>query len=77
MNLNDMLKWLKNRKIVRNRKIVEAALLNLNSLTVTIHGRLALSEICLDENDDTPYDVKRMYWLLLQEAPIREFAELN
>lgn len=76
-NLSDMIGWLEQRKNVRNRKITEAALLKINSLTVTIHGRLQLSEICLDEENDLPYEIRRMYWVLLREAPIEEYAILN
>lgn len=77
LDLGAILSWLRYRKIAKNRKITEAALLQLNSLTVTIHGRLMLSKVCLDEENGLPPEIRRMYWVLLQAAPIREWAAKN
>lgn len=77
IDLSAILSWLRYRKILRNRKIVESSLIELNSLTVTIHGRLMLSKVCLDEDNDLPYEIRRMYWTLLQNAPIQDYAEMN
>ncbi len=77
INLGTVIEWLRYRKTVRNRKITQESLLQLNSLTVTLHGRLMLSQMCLDENSDLPYEIKRMYWALLQSAPIQEYAQWN
>lgn len=76
-DLGDILKWLKYRKIVKNRKITEEAMMTLNALTVTIHGRLMLSEVCRDEENGLPIEIRRMYWVLLKEAPIQEYAQRN
>lgn len=77
LDLGAILSWLNYRKAAKNQKIAEAAMLKLNSMTVTIHGRLLLSQICLDENNGLPIEVKRMYWTLLQTAPIKEYAQRN
>jgi hypothetical protein len=76
-DLGAILAWLRYRKVVKNRKITEDALLRLNALTVTIHGRLMLSKVCLDEDNGIPIEIKRMYWVLLQQAPIQEYAQRN
>lgn len=76
-NFSDILEWLKIRKLVKNRKITEAVLLTLNSLTVTVHGRQALSQVCLDPENGLPPEIRRMYWVLLQEAPLEEYASYN
>lgn len=76
-DLGAILSWLKYRKIVKNRKIIESAMIQLNALTVTIHGRLMLSKVCLDEDNELPIEIRRMYWVLLKGAPIQEYAQRN
>lgn len=76
-DLGSILSWLKYRKVVKNRKIAEEALLTLNALTVTIHGRQMLSKVCMDEDNGLPIEIRRMYWVLLQSAPIEEYAQRN
>lgn len=76
-DLGDILAWLRYRKIARNRKTAERVLLELNSLTVTIHGRQMLSAVCKDEENGLPDEIKRMYWILLQQAPIQQYAQMN
>ncbi len=76
-DLGAILKWLRYRKIVKNRKITEAALLQLNSLSVTFHGRLMLNEVCRDPYNGLPPEIRRLYWIVLQSAPIYEFAQWN
>lgn len=77
IDLGAILVWLRYRKIIKNRKIAESVLLELNALTVTIHGRLMLSKVCLDEENDLPPEIRRMYWILLQEAPIEQHSIFN
>lgn len=76
-NYGEILQWLKSRKLAKDRKTTEAALITLNALTVTIHGRLMLSEVCRDEENDLPPEIRRMYWMLLQTAPVEEYAMRN
>jgi hypothetical protein len=71
------LNWFKYRKVKKNRKIVQGMLLELNSLTVTIHGRVMLTKVCQDPDNGLPYEIRRMYWVLLKEAPIREYSQWN
>lgn len=77
LDLGAILSWLKYRKLTKNRKTIETALLQLNSLTVTVHGRVMLSKVCLDEDNELPIEIRRMYWTLLQAAPIKEYANRN
>lgn len=77
MDLGAILKWLKYRKAAKNRKIIESILTNLNSLTVTVHGRQLLSAALHDEESDLPPEIRRMYWILLQSAPVEEYASYN
>lgn len=84
IDLGAILVWLRYKKLAKeykiieaNRKIAESSMLELNALTVTIHGRLMLSKVCKDYENDLPSEIRRMYWILLQEAPIREYAEQN
>jgi len=76
-DLGQILTWLRYRRIKRNRKIAEAALLQLMSLTVTIHGRQMLTEVCHDLENGLPDEIRHMYWVLMKYAPIRAYAEMN
>lgn len=71
------LNWLRYRKIKKNRIIVEKSMLDLNNLTVTIHGRLMLSKVYQDPDNGLPNEIRRMYWVLLKEAPIKQWAQWN
>jgi hypothetical protein len=72
-----LLNWLRYRKTKKNRIIVEKSMLNLSYMTVTIHGRLMLSKVYQDPDNGLPNEIRRMYWILLKEAPIREWAQWN
>ena len=76
-DLVDILAWLKYRRAQKNRRIAEKALLEINSLTVTIHGRQMLSAMCLDNENGIRPEIRRMYWALLKTAPVSEYAEWN
>jgi hypothetical protein len=75
--LGAILSWLRYRRVLKNRKITQEALMKLHSLTVTIHGRQMLTEVCHDEENGLPVEIRRMYWILMQEAPIKEWAQWN
>lgn len=72
-----LLNWLKYRRIKKNRKLAQKTLMDLNSLSVTMHGRLMLAKVCNDPDNGLPDEIRRMYWVLLREAPIREYSEWN
>jgi hypothetical protein len=36
-----------------------------------------LTEVCHDEENGLPVEIRRMYWILMQEAPIKEWAQWN
>lgn len=76
-DLGDILEWLRYRKVKKNRKITEDALMHLNNLTVTYHGRIMLAAVCMDPDNELPTEIRRMYWVLLQSAPVKEFAQWN
>lgn len=77
MDLGAILNWLKYRKNAKNKEIAETVLMNLHSMTVTVHGRQLLSQICADEDNDLLPEIRRMYWILLEEAPIALWASWN
>lgn len=65
------------RKIQKRREIVNEALHELNALTVTIHGRIMLVKVCEDPDNGLDPEIRRMYWILLKEAPVQEWARWN
>lgn len=71
------LDWLKYRKVRKNRKIIQQSLVDLNALTVTVHGRIMLQKVCQDPDNGLPNEIRRMYWVLLKEAPLKEWAIWN
>lgn len=71
------LTWLNRRRIARNKEITQVSLLQLHSLSVTIHGRLMLKDVCMDLDNGLPLEIRRIYWNILQSAPISEWAEWN
>ena len=77
IDFGDFLRWLNYRKLKKNRKVIEKSMVDLNSLTVTIHGRLMLTKVCQDPDNGLPREIRRMYWILLQEAPIQEWSMWN
>lgn len=77
IDFGDFLNWLKHRKVKKNRKLCQKMLMDLNSMTVTIHGRLMLTKVCQDPDNGLPDSIRRMYWILMTEAPIQEYAVLN
>lgn len=68
---------MKRRKIQKRRDIVYEGLHDLNSLTVTIHGRLMLSKVCQDPDNRLDPEIKRMFLVLLQTAPVEQYAMWN
>ncbi len=72
-----LVRWLKYRKVQKNRLISQNSLMELNSLTVTIHGRLMLTQVIHDPDNGLPDEIRRMYYVLLTEAPIKEWAMWN
>lgn len=77
VDFDNFLSWLNYQKILKKRKRSEKMLLELNALTVTIHGRYMLTKICQDPDNGLPNEIKRMYWLLLLEAPVQHWAQWN
>lgn len=77
IDFGDFLRWLNYRKLKKTRKIIEKSMMDLNALTVTIHGRLMLTKVCKDPDNGLPNEIRRMYWILLQEAPINEWSMWN
>lgn len=67
---------LKERKTLKQKKVMIGVLKDLHSLSVTIHGRMALVDIINDENDIDP-EIKRLFYVLVQTAPIEEWSHRN
>ena len=70
-------KWWKYRTVKKNRTIAQNSLLELNSLTVTMHGRVMLRKVIQDPDNGLPSEIRRMYYVLLVEAPVQEWAMWN
>lgn len=71
------LNWFKHKKLNKSRIKAQKMLLTLNALTVTIHGRLMLTKVCNDPDNGLPDEIRRMYWILLKDAPIRQYSQWN
>lgn len=41
------------------------------------HGRLMLMKVCQDETNGLDPEIRRMYWVILKEAPVAEWAMWN
>lgn len=76
-NFGSIINWLERRKIRKRREVVAKALRDLNSLSVTFHGRLMLMEVCQDETNGLDPEIRRMYWVILKEAPVDQWAVWN
>lgn len=77
MNLRQIVDWLEERKVQKRRRIVYQGLKDLHDMTVTIHGRVMLTKVCNDSESDLDPEIRRMYWVLLQAAPIEEWSNRN
>lgn len=77
MNLPSVVRLLKRRRDRRHRRIVTSAMQELYVLTVTIHGRSFLNKVCQDYDNDLDPTLRYMYWILLVNAPIEEWASRN
>lgn len=77
VELRDILRWLKQRKIRQRRKIAEEALMELHEMSVTIHGRLMLKNACLNPNNGLREEIRVIYWNLLENAPVDQMARWN
>lgn len=72
----DVLSWLKYRKAKKQRDADYAAHQRLFEKTVTIHGRLELGAKIRDE-DGLPAEIRRMYYGLVKDAPVKEWSMWN
>jgi hypothetical protein len=75
--LDDFIKWKSLRKTQKERLRAQQTLLELNSLTVTVHGRTMLIKVCEDPDNGLPDEIRQMYLTLVKHAPIRYFAQWN
>lgn len=72
-----ILDWLKRRRLRKKQEVALQTLIELNALTVTIHGRIALNSVIQDDDNGLPIEVRRMYYILLANAPVKDYAVLN
>jgi len=77
LDLGDILAWLRARKMKKSVKIAEGVLKDLHALTVTMHGRILLAEVCEDEDNDLAPELRHIFWVLLSNAPLELCASLN
>lgn len=75
-DLGAVLDWLKYRRRRKEERLAAKAHEELFYKTVTIHGRQELAEMMRNE-EEIPSYVRRMYWVLLDSAPIREWSIWN
>lgn len=65
------------RKLMKHRKKVIGVLRELHSLSVTIHGRMALADLANDDDSGLDLEIRRLFYMLVQTAPIGEWANRN
>ena len=68
---------LRYRKLMKHRKKVVGVLKELHSLSVTIHGRMAMADLANDDDSDLEPEVRRLFYVLVQTAPIEEWSNRN
>lgn len=68
---------LRYRKLMKHRKKVIGVLKELHSLSVTIHGRMSLADLANDEDSELDPEIRRLFYVLVQTAPIEEWANRN
>jgi hypothetical protein len=65
------------RKLLKNRRIIQQSLIDLNALTVTVHGRTMLTQVIHDPDNGLPDEIRYMYQTLLKQAPVKVWASRN
>lgn len=65
------------RKALKRKRVIVDVLKELHSLSVTIHGRMALADIFNDDESDLAPEIQRLFYVLVQTAPIEEWANRN
>lgn len=77
MDLGMILDWLRRRRTLKRRRIAGRILKEIHTLTVTIHGRSMLTQVIDDLENGLDPEIRRMYWILLENAPIEQWANWN
>lgn len=72
-----VLQWMTNRRVKKRRTVVATGLKELNSLSVTYHGRMMLAEVINDPDNELEPELRRMYLVILQSAPVDVWAKWN
>lgn len=68
---------LRYRRLMKHRKKVIGVLKELHSLSVTIHGRMSLAELANDDDSDLEPEIRRLFFVLVQTAPVQEWSNRN
>ena len=72
-----MLRWLRKRRSQKQKELVQQVIRELHTLTVTVHGRLILKDLYTDRENGIDPEIKRMYYVLVMNAPLEEWSEWN
>lgn len=76
LDLGNILSWLKFRNDRKRRREDLAAHRRLFEKTITVHGRLELGILVRDE-EGLPAEIRRMYYGILTDAPLKEWSVWN
>ena len=68
---------LRYRRLMKHREKVVSVLKELHSLSVTIHGRMSLAELANDDDSDLDPEIRRLFYVLVQTAPVQEWSNRN
>lgn len=72
-----VLKWVTSRRVLKRRTVVATGLKELNALSVTYHGRIMLAGVINDPDNELEPELRRMYLVILQSAPVEVWAKWN
>lgn len=72
-----VLNWVRQKRHKKQQKIVYQVIRELHNLTVTVHGRLLLKNLYSDPDNGIEPEIKRMYYVLVINAPLSEWSQWN
>lgn len=76
IDLEEIISWLRYRRLKKQREADAKAHKRLFEKTVTVHGRIELGHLVKDE-EGLPPEIRRMYYGLLIDAPLKEWSVWN
>lgn len=74
---DSLLAWKKRRREAKHQKLVYDMIRELHSLTVTVHGRMLLGNVIKDMDNGLEPEIRRMFYVLVHNAPLDEWSVWN